>query len=326
MLIIGITVLYFIFASYNAASSVWDYLTIGQGDNRYCMLYGDCVLDNLTVTNYVNFTVTEYEVNGSMTLTGDVVARSFNGSWNGSGDYYTQTETDTLIDSVNKSYWENSTGTIKSKNNQNVTVETDGDTELEIKSKINGYSYLQLTEGSDLGYYIGYDGSGTNYLYFDAMLGEELGTATRFKLRRNEPEANLYAELKMENNNITDVACIEFSDGSLQCSNATGGYTEAEVDALLNGYMLNTGDTATGNYTFDTNTLHIDSTNNRVGIGTTSPTEKLDVNSDAIRIRTNQTPATAGAIGAKGMIAWDDDYIYVCTATNTWKRAALSTW
>jgi len=63
-----------------------------------------------------------------------------------------------------------------------------------------------------------------------------------------------------------------------------------------------------------------------VGIGTTSPTEKLDVNSDAIRIRTAQTPASATATGTAGMVCWDADYVYVCTATNTWRRAAISSW
>jgi hypothetical protein len=46
-------------------------------------------------------------------------------------------------------------------------------------------------------------------------------------------------------------------------------------------FLLATGDTATGNYTFDTDTFHIDSTNNRVGIGTTSPDNKLTVSGDA---------------------------------------------
>ena len=39
-----------------------------------------------------------------------------------------------------------------------------------------------------------------------------------------------------------------------------------------------------------------------------------------------QTPASASATGTAGTIAWDADYIYVCTATDTWKRAAISTW
>ena len=37
-------------------------------------------------------------------------------------------------------------------------------------------------------------------------------------------------------------------------------------------------------------------------------------------------PATAGATGTAGDIRYDADYIYVCTAASTWKRAAIATW
>ena len=37
-------------------------------------------------------------------------------------------------------------------------------------------------------------------------------------------------------------------------------------------------------------------------------------------------PATAGATGTAGDIRYDADYIYICTATNTWKRVAIATW
>ena len=40
----------------------------------------------------------------------------------------------------------------------------------------------------------------------------------------------------------------------------------------------------------------------------------------------SSTPASASATGAAGTIAWDANYIYVCTATNTWKRVAIATW
>lgn len=40
----------------------------------------------------------------------------------------------------------------------------------------------------------------------------------------------------------------------------------------------------------------------------------------------SSTPASASAAGAAGTITWDSSYIYICTATNTWKRAAISTW
>jgi hypothetical protein len=38
------------------------------------------------------------------------------------------------------------------------------------------------------------------------------------------------------------------------------------------------------------------------------------------------TPASAVDTGAAGQIKWDADYIYVCIATDTWKRASLATW
>jgi hypothetical protein len=37
-------------------------------------------------------------------------------------------------------------------------------------------------------------------------------------------------------------------------------------------------------------------------------------------------PASATAAGTAGDIRYDADYIYVCTAANTWKRAAIATW
>jgi hypothetical protein len=43
-------------------------------------------------------------------------------------------------------------------------------------------------------------------------------------------------------------------------------------------------------------------------------------------IVTTRTPSSASDAGTTGMIGWDSSYIYVCTATNTWKRVAISTW
>lgn len=41
---------------------------------------------------------------------------------------------------------------------------------------------------------------------------------------------------------------------------------------------------------------------------------------------TASTPASAGAAGVAGTILWDANYVYVCVATNTWKRSAIATW
>jgi hypothetical protein len=37
-------------------------------------------------------------------------------------------------------------------------------------------------------------------------------------------------------------------------------------------------------------------------------------------------PATSTSAGTVGQVAWDAEYFYVCVATDTWKRTALSTW
>ena len=52
----------------------------------------------------------------------------------------------------------------------------------------------------------------------------------------------------------------------------------------------------------------------------------LKISGDTICVSTQKTPASATATGTKGDIVHDTNYIYVCTATNTWKRAAISTW
>ena len=66
----------------------------------------------------------------------------------------------------------------------------------------------------------------------------------------------------------------------------------------------------------------------RLLLGTSSDSggALLQVNDNRIRIATAKTPSSASDTGTAGEICWDSSYIYVCTATDTWKRAALSTW
>jgi hypothetical protein len=64
-----------------------------------------------------------------------------------------------------------------------------------------------------------------------------------------------------------------------------------------------------------------------VGIGTTSPTISdgtgLHLAGKILRIETPKTPTSSGATGNIGEICWDTKAIYICTATNTWKRIAF---
>lgn len=71
--------------------------------------------------------------------------------------------------------------------------------------------------------------------------------------------------------------------------------------------------------------IFFDGTNDRF-----VPVEDVDgnisVSGSAIILQTQETPASSTAPGVAGTIVHDADYIYVCTATDTWKRVAIATW
>jgi parallel beta-helix repeat protein len=121
---------------------------------------------------------------------------------------------------------------------------------------------------------------------------------------------------------------------------ATGAITGITLTDIGSGYSSTTGAATTGGTgtgaTLDLtpikNSINTPSTkafltgDGKLGIGTITPTALFDINSDVLRLRTAKTPASAAATGNRGDICTDDSYIYVCTATNTWKRAAIATW
>lgn len=52
----------------------------------------------------------------------------------------------------------------------------------------------------------------------------------------------------------------------------------------------------------------------------------VHVSSGTFILAAPNVPANASSAGVKGTISYDANYVYVCVATNTWKRAALSSW
>jgi hypothetical protein len=124
---------------------------------------------------------------------------------------------------------------------------------------------------------------------------------------------------------VTNGSNLYIAGGAVQGTNTTltnsyGEYIAAgAVGSATNSYGLyvNAQTGATNNYGA------VFATGN-VGIGTTSPNAKLDVNSTSIIIEQSNTPADNATCTA-GTIWWDANYIYVCTASGTVKRAALST-
>lgn len=47
---------------------------------------------------------------------------------------------------------------------------------------------------------------------------------------------------------------------------------------------------------------------------------------DGLLVEPSHTPASATDTGTAGTIAWDSNFLYVCVATNSWKRMAISAW
>ena len=53
---------------------------------------------------------------------------------------------------------------------------------------------------------------------------------------------------------------------------------------------------------------------------------ELRIMSDAAtRIKNTNVPASNSDTGVSGEIRYGNDFLYICTAANTWKRVALST-
>lgn len=83
------------------------------------------------------------------------------------------------------------------------------------------------------------------------------------------------------------IATCEGVDISADTNLAAGTNITLTGDTLNvdDAFLLNTGDTATGDYNFDSGTFFIDSTNDRIGIVETSPQAKLSLGSGSSAIK-----------------------------------------
>ncbi len=133
-----------------------------------------------------------------------------------------------------------------------------------------------------------------------------IGTATPgAKLEVNESSSGIYASIIKNDNGDGLGLNIQAGDGSenILLLETSSGIDRHSFLASGNVYLAQGG--------------------GDVGIGTTNPSAKLHVVGDSILIATSQSPTSSGT-GVQGEISWDASYLYICTATNTWKRTALT--
>jgi hypothetical protein len=135
--------------------------------------------------------------------------------------------------------------------------------------------------------------------------------------------ASIGYALRIRANATAGAGALQFTDSA-----ATAQYGLLAFGA--NGVGTLQADGASSRLLFSTNSTErarIDSSGKLlVGTSSDSGGALLQVNDNRIRIATAKTPSSASDTGTAGEICWDADYIYVCTATNTWKRTAISTW
>lgn len=107
----------------------------------------------------------------------------------------------------------------------------------------------------------------------------------------------------------------EGATGELKVGRSTKTHT---VD--IHDGATESGETATVN--IGTSGASGSTTNINIGGGVGTCTTTIDGDF----VIPNETPASATAAGTAGQIVWDEDYIYICTESNTWKRVAIGTW
>ena len=103
---------------------------------------------------------------------------------------------------------------------------------------------------------------------------------TNLNLTKPEPDVSLDWGTKL-NSDLDTIDALFSSTGTSVAMNLDGAVIDSSViGGTTPAAATFTTLTASGDVTFDTNTLYVDSTNNRVGIGTTSPQKALNVFAD----------------------------------------------
>jgi len=127
---------------------------------------------------------------------------------------------------------------------------------------------------------------------------------------------------------VTTVNITSTSDTTLAANNFTVDSTNDIT--LTRGVVINE-DGADSDTRIESdnqaNMFYVDASADKIGILTNTPTEALDVNADAIRIRTAQTPANGdnSVLGwGVGTIAWDANYLYIAANSTNIVRVALT--
>jgi len=153
------------------------------------------------------------------------------------------------------------------------------------------------------------------------------GTEGQFRFAGSDDANTSFSPQIMFKINLTgEMACGVSSSYSTDDFSGFGFYVHganARCSLGSTGKFSFSGD-ASGASTDDIAISRNDSGVLEVNSGTAGTFRDLIVRNFRMSAPTS-VPATAGATGSEGDIKWNSTHIYVCVATNTWKRVAIAT-
>ena len=136
-----------------------------------------------------------------------------------------------------------------------------------------------------------------------------------------------WVQLLDTNSSLTDLAGVDLStppatgevlkfDGSNWVAGTGGG----------GGANVTISDTAPGGASAGDLWWESDKGRLKIYYQDVDTTQWVDASPPLAPALSSNAPSTASSAGSAGDIRYDSGYVYVCIATNTWKRAALTTW
>lgn len=132
---------------------------------------------------------------------------------------------------------------------------------------------------------------------------------------------------------ITGAVTVTHTTASLGLTSSTG--TNAVFHTFDNtggNYIVGVDNSAGSLFGGEAYALTLSAANTRAHQFTSNGVVRAKITASAFTmnvapiIATSAPPANAAATGVTGTVAWDSGFIYVATATNTWKRVAIATW
>jgi hypothetical protein len=124
-------------------------------------------------------------------------------------------------------------------------------------------------------------------------------------------------------NTLSITSSANIGGVSIAGGNIISGRITASGTLNLNGSAIISG---SANITGTITGSNIVTSGNVSVAGAIAATDIFAATLNGNLISNDFTPSSATDTGTKGQIAYDDNYIYVCVETNTWKRSALTTW